>query len=68
MRNLKSLAISTILFGSIVGQTYTVGDVIPDFTDDICANGTGNWTLYDYYGALNGGDHKVIWINCFATW
>ncbi|MDP6532781.1 MAG: hypothetical protein QF430_01425 [Candidatus Marinimicrobia bacterium] len=68
MRNLKSLAISTILFGSIVAQTYTVGDVIPDFTDDICANGTGNWTLHDYYGAQNGGDHKVIWINCFATW
>lgn len=66
--SLKPIVAGIFLSVGIMAQTYNVGDVMPDFSDDICANGTGQWTLYDYYGAQNGGDNKVIWINCFATW
>lgn len=50
------------------GKAYAVGDTVSDFTMQICGNGSGAWTLYDWYHAQNGGSKKVILINCFATW
>ncbi len=57
-----------ILLSGIVFAQYSVGDFVDDFTVPICANGTGDFTLYDYYGDLNGGDYHVIWINLFTSW
>lgn len=50
------------------GNKYEVGDTVEDFTMSICKNGSGTWTLYDYFHTQNGGDKKIILINCFATW
>ncbi len=50
------------------GKTYAVGDTVSDFTMEICSNGSGGWTLYDYNHTQNGGNKKIILINCFATW
>ena len=49
------------------GQAYTVGDTVANFTMAICGNGSGAWTLYDWFHSQNGGTKKVILINCFAT-
>ena len=47
---------------------YAVGDMVADFTSSICANESGTFRLYDHYGAENGGDNRVIWLNFFASW
>ena len=57
-----------ILLSGIVFAEYGVGDFVDDFTIPICANGTGNYTLYDYFGEVNGGSHYVILINLFTSW
>ena len=62
-RTIFFILLSTMAFGA-----YNVGDFVADFTLPICANGTGDFTLYDYYGDLNGGDYHVLWLNLFTSW
>ena len=57
-----------LALGLLSGQSYNVGDVVEDFTAPICANGEGDFRLYDYNGNVNGGNYAVIWINSFASW
>lgn len=45
-----------------LGQTYTVGDYVNNFSGDICHNGDGAWS-YDEHGR-----DKVTWINLFTSW
>ena len=45
-----------------LGQTYTVGSFVDDFSGDICHNGDGTWS-YDEHGR-----DKVTWINLFTSW
>ena len=45
-----------------LGQTYTVGDYVNNFSGDICHNGDGIWS-YDEHGR-----DKVTWINLFTSW
>lgn len=45
-----------------LGQTYTVGDYVNNFSGDICHNGDGTWS-YDEHGR-----DKVTWINLFTSW
>ena len=66
MKKLQSVAL--ILVGIVSAQQYDVGDVIPDFTVPICANESGDLSLYDYNGDENGDDYYVIWINLFTSW
>ena len=47
-------------------ENYKVGDYVADFTDSLCT-ASAEWTLYDYYGDLNGGDYSVIWLVFFNT-
>ena len=47
-------------------QNYKVGDYVADFTESLCT-AIAEWTLYDYYGDLNGGDYSVIWLVFFNT-
>lgn len=61
-------ALLSILVSSLAYGTFNVGDTVDDFTLSVCANGTGNLSLYDYYGDLNGGEYHVIWINLFTSW
>ena len=58
------------IFGITIlsAQTYQVGDIVSDFTAPVCVNGDSDFQLYHYYGDVNGGDYRVIWINVFATW
>ena len=62
----NKIVIASILILSlsqtIIGQTYTVGDYVDDFSGDICFNGDGTWS-YD----LHGRD-RVTWINLFTSW
>jgi hypothetical protein len=59
---IKKLITSLILFSSLLGQTYQVGDFVEDFSSPICANGNNYWS----YEAE--GRNKVIWINLFTSW
>ena len=59
---IKKLITSLILFSSLLGQTYQVGDFVEDFSSPICANGN------DYWSYEAEGRNKVIWINLFTSW
>ena len=63
-----SILLPLMFLGILSAQTYGVGDTIPDFTAPICANGEGTFSLYDYNGAVNGGDYSVVWITFLASW
>ncbi|MFQ6674011.1 MAG: hypothetical protein ACE5GH_04405 [Fidelibacterota bacterium] len=54
--------------GFLSAQGYAVGDTVEDFQSPICANGEGDFHLYDYNGDVNGGDYSVIWVTFFASW
>ena len=56
------VVIATLMFCTLKGQTYTVGDVVDNFGTTICENGGGNW-FYDIDGL-----GKVTWLNIFTTW
>ena len=49
----------TIIFLLVAGlsnlsaQSYKVGDYVADFTDSLCST-DAEWTLYDYFGDVNG--------------
>lgn len=43
-------------------------DIVPNFSLPICANGDGDWELYDYYGEMNNGNEHVILLDIFASW
>ena len=54
---------------SVYALPLQVGDISPNFTTPICANGTGDFDLYtECNGAENEGVYKVTWINLFASW
>ncbi len=57
-----TIAIVTIIFCTLKGQTYTVGDTVDNFGADICDNGEGYW---DYY---TDGRHNITWMNLFTSW
>ena len=59
---IKKLITSLILFSSLSGQTYQVGDFVEDFSSPICANGNNYWS-YEVEGR-----NKVVWINLFTSW
>ena len=65
---MKSILTIFALTAIISAQPYNIGDVISDFSSPICANGSGNLNLYDYFGDQNGGEYHVIWINFFTSW
>jgi hypothetical protein len=56
------VVIATLMFCTLKGQTYTVGDVVDNFGTTICENGGGNW-FYDIDGL-----GKVTWLNIFTSW
>ena len=65
----KNKIIILILLSGICNlsaEIYKIGDYVADFTDSLCTSDT-EWTLYDYYGDLNGGDNRVIWLVFFNT-
>lgn len=51
---------------SLSAQNYKVGDYVSDFTDSLCTI-DAEWSLYDYFGDINGGDYNVIWLVFFNT-
>ena len=55
-------AVGILIFCTLKGQTYTVGDVVDNFGTTICENGNGNW-FYD-----TDGLGKVTWLNIFTSW
>ena len=57
-----TVAIVTLAFCTLKGQTYTVGDTVDNFGADICDNGEGYW---DY---TTDGTHNIVWMNLFTSW
>ena len=57
-----TVAIVTLLFCTLKGQTYTVGDTVDNFGTTICENDSGNWNYN------TDGLHKVTWVNLFTSW
>ena len=65
----KRLILIITLMSSAHALPLQVGDISPNFTTPICANGTGDFDLYtECNGAENEGFYKVTWINLFASW
>ena len=58
----KLFFLSTFIFKSLIAQPYNVGDVVENFSGDICHNGEGIWS-YD-----NQGNNKVTWLNFMRSW
>ena len=56
-----TVAIVTLIFCTLKGQTYTVGDTVDNFGADICDNGEGYW---DY---TTDGTHNIVWMNLFTS-
>ncbi len=56
------IAAGALIFCTLRGQTYTVGDTVDNFGTDICQNGEGYW---DYN---TDGLHNVVWMNLFTSW
>tara|TARA_B100000579_G_C22245899_1_gene582613 strand:+ start:202 stop:378 length:177 start_codon:yes stop_codon:yes gene_type:complete len=46
----------------LIGQTYSEGDYVNNFSAPICYNGEGDWEWEV------DGLNKVVWISSFATW
>jgi hypothetical protein len=57
-----AIVLVTLIFCTLRGQTYTVGDTVDNFGTDICQNGEGYW---DYN---TDGLHNVVWMNLFTSW
>ena len=57
------------MVSSVLKGQLQVGDTCPDFSIPICANGSGDFELYNTAnGSENGGNYKVVLISIFATW
>ena len=57
-----TVAIVTLLFCTLKGQTYTVGDTVDNFGTTICDNDSGYWNYN------TDGLHKITWLNLFTSW
>ena len=60
--NMRHFLFSLVFSGFLLGQTYTVGSYVNDFSGQVCHNGDGTWS-YNVDGA-----EKVVWINLFTSW
>ena len=74
---MKKIIMNIILALTLVcvvsAQQFQVGDVVNvNFSEPICSNsggmGDADWYLFDYDGALNGGEYRVVWLIFFAAW
>ena len=57
-----AVTIGILMFCTLRGQTYTVGDTVDTFGAEICENGEGYWD-YD-----TDGLNKITWLNIFTSW
>lgn len=64
MKQKLTILVLALGLGLLQAETYKVGDQVADFTDSLCTQEL-EWSLYDHYGDLNGGDYKVVWLVFF---
>ena len=69
--------LTIFLFSTIFSIPYEEGEYVSEenqnITKETCYAGNGYvdgdpWKLADWNGALNGGNHNVIFINMAASW
>ena len=60
-------AIWILSFTLLPAQHYHIDDMVSNFTLPICINGEGNFSLDQYNGDLNGGDHSVLLFMFFTS-
>ena len=70
---IMNIILALTLVGVVSAQQFQVGDVVNvNFSEPICSNsgemGDVDWYLFDYDGALNGGEYRVVWLIFFAAW
>ena len=61
-----TVAIVTLIFCTLKGQTYTVGDTVDNFGAPVCVNDTGFTDCYWDYNT--DGLHNIVWLNLFTSW
>lgn len=65
----KKLTVTLFLISSVFALPLQVGETCPNVVEPICANGDGDFDLYEMCnGNENGGTFKVTWIALFASW
>ena len=65
----KVSLLSLLMVSSVLKGQLQVGETCPDFSIPICANGSGDFELYNTAnGSENGGNYKVVYITFFASW
>ena len=48
------------------GGTYQINDLVENISNELCyPQSNAEWSLYDNFGNVNGGDYKLIWIMLF---
>ena len=74
---IKYLITLATFIGLIFSSVYDIGDIVSDshqnITKSTCYAGNDydtndSWKLADWNGAINGGNHTVIFIEMSATW
>ena len=59
---MKKILLALLTLQILIGQTYTVGDIVDNFGAEVCVNGEGYWD-YD-----TDGLNKIVWLNLFTSW
>ena len=64
MRPIFTIFILTNLM--FAGGTYQINDFVENISTELCyPQSDTEWSLYDHFGNVNGGDYKLIWIMLF---
>ncbi len=65
----KKLIIGCLLANLVfAGGTYEIDDLVADISTETCYPENNNeWSLYDHFGNVNGGNYQVIWVILFSA-
>ena len=63
----KCLMIGSLLVNvGFAGVTYEIGDLVENIATETCyPENNAEWSLYDHFGNVNGGNYQVIWVILF---
>ena len=65
-----ALILSTVsaqIVPALSSEIYRVGDIVSDFSGEVCSEINQTISLYDFNGTENDGDHYVIWLVFFNS-
>ena len=65
-----ALILSTVsaqIVPALSSEIYRVGDIVSDFSGEVCSEINQTISLYDFNGTENDGDNYVIWLVFFNS-